>query len=712
MLNVLITGANSYIGENFREYAHTHYKDELSIESIDMVDRTWREKDFSSYDVVYHVAGIAHTDVGSVNEEIKKKYYAVNTDLAIETAKKAKKDGVKQFVFMSSAIIYGDSAPIGKRKRITKKTKPHPANFYGDSKWRADKGVRKLADENFKVTVLRPPMIYGKGSKGNYPTLSKMAKKLPIFPDIKNERSMLYIENLCEFLCQVMIRGKGGIFWPQNAEYSKTSDLVKMIANANHHKIFISKVWNVGVKLATLIPGKPRGLANKAFGNMSYDQKMSAYDFEYQGVGLRESVERTEEKKETQRSNKKKHILVVSQYFYPENFRINDMASEWVKRGYRVTVLTGIPNYPQGEYFDGYDLKHRRRENWNGVDIIRLPIKPRKTGSINLIKNYLSFVIQGKKWVRTSKLKTDLVYTFEVSPMTQALVSVWYAKKNRIPHILYVTDLWPENVEIITGIHNKFAIYPIQKMVDYIYKRSNRILTCSNSFIDPIKKRRVSSERIDFWPQYAEDFYKPVERVSSSEIPDDGVLNLVFAGNVGFAQGLGILPKAAARLKKDNVKVRFNVVGDGRYMPCLSDEIKELGVESYFNFIERKSPEKIPAYLAAADALLITLSKSEVFSITIPAKTQSCMACGRPILVSADGEVSEIIKESKSGLVSQAEDVDEFVSNIKSLNNMPKSERERFGKNALAYSKKYFDKNTLLDRLDDLFEKENQYVKL
>lgn len=290
MKRVLITGANSYIGTSFEKYACEHYSKEFSIDTVDMVDGTWREKDFSSYDIVYHVAGIAHADVGNVTEEVKKKYYAINTDLAIETAKKVKKDGVKQFVFMSSAIIYGDSAPVGKRKRITKKTKPHPSNFYGDSKWRADKGVRKLADENFIVTVLRPPMIYGRGSKGNYPLLSKMAKKLPIFPDIKNERSMLYIENLCEFLCQIMIRGKGGIFWPQNAEYSKTSDLVRMIAEANNHKILISRVWNIGVKLATLIPGKPRGLANKAFGNMSYDQKMSKYDFEYQGVGLCESI--------------------------------------------------------------------------------------------------------------------------------------------------------------------------------------------------------------------------------------------------------------------------------------------------------------------------------------------------------------------------------------------------------------------------------------
>lgn len=294
MKKVLITGANSYIGTSFENYVKQNYDSELSITTIDMIDGTWREKDFSTYDIVYHVAGIAHADVGKVTPEIKAKYYAINTDLAIETVKKAKTDGVKQFVFMSSAIIYGDSAPYGKSKRITKKTKPHPANFYGNSKWRADKGVRKLADENFIVTVLRPPMIYGKGSKGNYPTLSKMAKKLPVFPDIYNERSMLYIENLCEFLCQVMIRGEGGVFWPQNKEYTKTSEMVKLIGEVSGHKVRVSKVWNMGVSIASHIPGKISGLTNKAFGNMSYDKKMSKCDFDYQIFSLKESIDRTE----------------------------------------------------------------------------------------------------------------------------------------------------------------------------------------------------------------------------------------------------------------------------------------------------------------------------------------------------------------------------------------------------------------------------------
>lgn len=294
MKKVLITGANSYIGVSFENYVKEHYSSDLSVDTVDMIDGTWRNKDFSAYDIVYHVAGIAHADVGNVSDEVKAKYYAINTDLAIETAKKAKQDGVKQFVFMSSAIVYGDSAPYGKLKRITADTEPTPANFYGDSKWQADKGVRELADEKYIVTVLRPPMIYGKGSKGNYPTLAKMAKKLPVFPNVQNERSMLYIENLCEFLCQVMIRAEGGIFWPQNAEYTKTSEMVKMIGDTVGHNIHVSKGWNWVVGLARIIPGKPKGLANKAFGNLSYDQNMSKYEFNYQIVSLKESIVRTE----------------------------------------------------------------------------------------------------------------------------------------------------------------------------------------------------------------------------------------------------------------------------------------------------------------------------------------------------------------------------------------------------------------------------------
>lgn len=402
-----------------------------------------------------------------------------------------------------------------------------------------------------------------------------------------------------------------------------------------------------------------------------------------------------------------KHILIISQYFHPETFRINDIATEWIKRGYQVTVLTGIPNYPKGEYFDGYSKKEKTREKWNGIDIIRLPIRPRKTGAVNLGLNYLSFVRQGKKWIRKNKdIKADIVFTYEVSPMTQALVGVKYAKKHHVPHILYVTDLWPENVEIITGIHNKLFLGIIQKMVDYIYRRSDRILTSSRSFIGKIQKRGIPEDRIEFWPQYAEDFYKPVDATHDQTIPHDGILNLVFAGNIGFAQGLGILPKAAAELKKSNTLVRFVVIGDGRYKQVLLNAVIESNVGEYFQFIDRKPAEDIPAYLSAADASLITLSKSEVFAITIPAKTQSCLACGRPILVSADGEVRDVINEAQAGLTSASEDVGAFVENIIKFVELSPEDRKKMGKNALEYSKNHFDKESLLNRIDEIIKGE------
>ena len=295
MKKVLITGAGSYIGTSFINWVKEKHPGEFETEELDMIDGSWREKDFAGYDAVFHVAGLAHADVGKVSEETKQFYYKINRDLAIETAEKAKAEGVKQFVFMSSMIIYGESAGVGKRKVITRATKPHPANFYGDSKWQADKGVRKLQDENFYVAAVRPPMIYGKGSKGNYPTLAKLAKKLPMFPDIRNERSMLHIDNLCEFLALLIESGKSGIYFPQNKSYVRTSRMVQMIGEVSGHKVRLTKLLNPAVRIAGKIPGKVSGLANKAFGNLVYEKEMSqCFEGKYQIRGLKDTIKRTE----------------------------------------------------------------------------------------------------------------------------------------------------------------------------------------------------------------------------------------------------------------------------------------------------------------------------------------------------------------------------------------------------------------------------------
>ncbi|MEY8409847.1 sugar transferase [Lachnospiraceae bacterium 62-26] len=295
---VLITGAGSYIGKSFCVYAEKYYKNNFKIDVIDTLNPKWKDTDFSQYDVVYHVAGIAHADVGYVNDIKKEKYYAVNTDLAIEVCKIAKKAGVKEFVFMSSSIIYGEASRYGKEKLITKDTVPLPANFYGDSKLQADVAVRELADESFKVIVLRPPMIYGKGSKGNYPILAELARKLPVIPDISNHRSMLFVDNLCEFLCQILlveIPDQAVVLIPQNGEWIKTVDMMKEIRKIAGKKVNKLRILNPFVLVGSKIPGKIGKIINKAFGNMVYDQKISRYEgINYQNIGLKESIERTE----------------------------------------------------------------------------------------------------------------------------------------------------------------------------------------------------------------------------------------------------------------------------------------------------------------------------------------------------------------------------------------------------------------------------------
>lgn len=290
MKKILITGAGSYIGTSFENYINTNFPDKYTVDTVDMIGGGWKEKDFSPYDTVFHVAGIAHSDNGKIAPEKEKLYYSVNTELTSAAAEKAKSDGARQFIFMSSAIVYGNSAPIGKTKIITADTPVSPANCYGDSKVQAEKRLKLLEDENFKVVILRSPMIYGKGSKGNYPLLAKLALKLPFFPRVQNERSMLYIENLCEFVRLMIENEESGTFFPQNSEYSNTSELVEMIAAAHGKKI---KLVGGFTRLLKIMSCFTR-LVNKAFGNLTYERSISDYKENYRVAGLYDSVKRTE----------------------------------------------------------------------------------------------------------------------------------------------------------------------------------------------------------------------------------------------------------------------------------------------------------------------------------------------------------------------------------------------------------------------------------
>lgn len=298
MKKILITGANSYIGNSIKQYFAAyqgeHKEDRWQLDSISLRGNAWERASFAGYDTVLHMAGIAHADVGKVSEEGKNMYYRINRDLAVSAARKARAEGVKQFVYMSSVIIYGDSAPVGCRKHITADTEASPANFYGDSKYQAETELQKLQTAQFQVAIVRAPMIYGKGSRGNFPMLLKLAKKTPVFPKIQNQRSMLYVENLAEFIRLLAEAGIGGVFYPQNGEYVSTSEMVRLIGEALGRRVHLCAFLNPAVWLAAKIPGKLGGMAVKAFGSLTVDRELSCREITgYRIYSLEESIRRS-----------------------------------------------------------------------------------------------------------------------------------------------------------------------------------------------------------------------------------------------------------------------------------------------------------------------------------------------------------------------------------------------------------------------------------
>lgn len=288
MKRVLITGANSFVGMNIEKWL-LKTPGEFEVDTVDTMNEAWKKADYTKYDAVFHVAGIAHVDP---KPEMKDLYYKVNCDLAIEVAKWAKEHEVKQFIYMSSGVVYKASKSL-KGDVKTKSTVPCPNDFYGDSKLLAENGLKELDCETFKICILRPPMIYGAGNKGNLPRLGWLATKTPIFPAWHNKRSMLYVDNLAEFVKQCILREMAGTFFPQNAEYSDTVEIVRQFAKEHGHKIWISRLFNPFVWLgAKFLPALP-----KMFADSYYVQEMSKYDFDYQLVSFEESIKGLEIRK-------------------------------------------------------------------------------------------------------------------------------------------------------------------------------------------------------------------------------------------------------------------------------------------------------------------------------------------------------------------------------------------------------------------------------
>ncbi len=394
-------------------------------------------------------------------------------------------------------------------------------------------------------------------------------------------------------------------------------------------------------------------------------------------------------------------ILVISQYYYPEQFRINDICKELVKRGHKVTVLTGIPNYPEGKYYKGYGVTKKRKDIKDGVDIIRLPIIPRGKNSIMLILNYISFIISGFFWSKFTRKKFDKVFIYEVSPMLQALPGVWYANRKKIDSYIYVMDLWPESIQLVTNLNNKVILKFINRIVDYIYKNCKKIFTSSESFIENIHKRGHSKNKLVFWPQYAEEFYKPLDKKDYiKEEMQTKDFKIVFAGNIGYAQGLEIVIDTAKILKEKNIKVKFYLIGNGRAKEELIKDVEENNLQDYIKFIDKQPAEKIPEYYANADMAFITLKKNLISDEILPAKLQSYFACGVPILGSADGEIKQVIEKSKAGFCVESGNAEKLAEQIEKCMNLTKEELKQMQQNSREFYEKNYEKQMLLNVLE------------
>ena len=389
----------------------------------------------------------------------------------------------------------------------------------------------------------------------------------------------------------------------------------------------------------------------------------------------------------------KRRLTIISQYFYPEEFRINDLAFEWVKRGYDVTVITGIPNYPKGRFFSGYGWLRKNREVIQGVKVIRLPILPRRKGLIFLSLNYLSFLVSGFFWALFTRLQSDVVFINEVSPMTQALPGLWFAKRRKTPSILYVQDLWPENVKATLQSDDSLLTRYLARLTKRIFEQTDTILTTSKSFVDNIVARGISKDKVRYWPQYAEDFYQPLPKEAHS------ATRIMFTGNIGQAQGLDLLVEVAKEIP-ENSNIIFVLVGDGRNKESLLSSILKSNIQHRFEFVDAVPPTEVPKLLAISDAGYIGFNQNTIFEMTIPAKIQSYLACGMPVVASASGEVESIVRENNLGFVSAPGDAKGLLQNIIAFSMLSKEEKEVMSNNAKIYQETHFAKQQLLDEMN------------
>ena len=396
-------------------------------------------------------------------------------------------------------------------------------------------------------------------------------------------------------------------------------------------------------------------------------------------------------------------ILIISQYFYPENFKINDIAISLVQKGHEVEVLTGTPNYPFGDFYNGFKFWSNNDGFYEGIKIHRAKLIPRKKGGkIMLSLNYLSFVFFGFFKLITINSDFDRILTFAPSPITVGILGSLASVKYNAKTLLWVQDLWPESVKVAGGVKNTLILNLLDLLTRKIYHFTDLILIQSEFFKNYIANQNVDHDKIYYLPNYAEEFYKPLDSDEVIKRSFGNKFSVLFAGNIGEAQNLKILVDAARILKDQKYKVKFIIIGEGRFKSDLRLYIDKLDLKSFFTFLGYIEPTQIPKYFASADSLYISLKPAEIFSLTIPSKLQTYMACGRPIIASIGGVTAKIINESNCGFSSNPGDSILLAKNIIKMLRLSNEERIEMSTNAFKYYEKNFDKNIIMNKLETL----------
>lgn len=399
-------------------------------------------------------------------------------------------------------------------------------------------------------------------------------------------------------------------------------------------------------------------------------------------------------------------ILVVSQYFWPENFRINDLVREWIARGHQVTVLTGRPNYPGGAIFPEYLDNPDSFAQFDGVQVYRVPILARASGSLCLMLNYLSFALSASlfgPW-KLRDCNPDVIFVFEPSPVTVGLPAVLLGRLKDCPVVFWALDLWPETLSAVGVIRHPKALDAVARVVRFIYNRCTLVLGQSRSFLPSIARHCDDPSKVRYFPSWAEDvFQNQVDEAMKETPPAPGTLSILFAGNVGDAQDFPAILDAAERLKHRD-DIRWMIVGDGRRSTWVAEQVQARGLQQKVLLLGRFPVEQMPVFYAKADALLVSLKKDPTFSMTIPGKVQSYLVAGRPIIGMLDGEGADVIKQAGAGMVCPAGDSAALAEAIQRFVETSPEERRQMGERGQAYAKAEFDRNTLVSRLLNLLE--------